>query len=246
MPPRILVVRSGTRSVLEEGAPAGVEIVERVSHAVEPVSTPGETPEEPVDLALFTSRVAVARALGRTAPGDLRRRLSSARIAAVGPSTAAALREAGLEPSIVAAGSSQALLDALPARLDGLRALWLCGEDADDRLERGLADRGARVERRVVYRKIPAPADPSLEREVLDRPFSAFAATSPAAARWLWESLGPEARARLRATPAVALGPSTRAALAERGISRIETTAAASLSEALRVLTALAGGGAPK
>jgi uroporphyrinogen-III synthase len=68
------------------------------------------------------------------------------------------------------------------------------------------------------------------------------AATSPAAARWLWDGLGESERARLRGTPAVALGASTRAALAERGISRIEITPGAGFREALRMLAALAAG----
>lgn len=246
MPPRVLVVRSGTRSVLEGGAPSGIEVVERVSHRVEPVAATEAGEGPPADLAIFTSRVAVAHALGEPAATGLRGRLSGARIAAVGASTAAALRDLSIEAHTVARGSSAALLAALPARLDGIRVLWPCGEDAGEGLERELAGRGASVERRVVYRKVPVPADAALGREILERPFAAFAATSPAAVRWLWRGLDDQGRGRLRATPAVALGPSTRAALAERGISRIETTAEVSFAEALRMLAALADAAAPK
>ena len=244
MPPRVLVVRSGTRSVLEESVPAGIDVVERVSHRIEPVPAADAAPAEPPDLAVFTSRVAVTHALGEGAPGALRGRLTPARLAAVGRATAEAIRAAGRDPAIVAGGSAAALLEMLPAAMTGVRVLWPCGDDADAALERELERRGARVERCVVYRKVPAPGDPRLGREILDRPFAAFAATSPSAVRWLWESLGEAERDRLRETPAVALGPSTRAALAERGISRIETTADASFGEALRVLAALAAGAA--
>jgi len=244
MPARVLVVRSGTRSVLEEAVPQGIDVVERVSHRIEPVPVAPVAPAEPPDLAIFTSRVAVAHALGEGAPAALRSRLAGARLAAVGRATAEALRVAGRDPALVAAGSAAALLEILPPAMTGARVLWPCGEDADAALERELERRGARVERCVVYRKVPAPGDPRLGREILDRPFAAFAATSPAAVRWLWESLDEPERARLRETPAVALGPSTRAALAERGISRIETTAEASFADALRVLAALAAGAA--
>lgn len=240
MPSRVLVVRSGTRSVLEGGAPPGVEVVERVTHSIEPVAS--REPPGPADLAIFTSRVAVSHALGAAAVAPLREALRGARIAAVGPSTAAALREAGIEADLVAGGSADALLAILPSRLDGRRVLWPCGEDAGDRLAHELARRGARVERRVVYRKVPARADAALSREIVERRFAAFAATSPAAFAWLWEGLGEEGRSRLRATPAVALGPSTRAALSERGISRIETAAEATFPQALKMLAALAAG----
>src|SRR5205823_3037703 len=145
----------------------------------------------------------------------------------VGRATAEALRAAGREPAIVAGGSAAALLKALPAAMAGTRVLWPCGEDADPALAAELARRGAHVERRFVYRKIPAPPDPALAREILARPFAAFAATSPSAVRWLWDAIGDAERARLRDTPAVALGAATRAALAERGISRIEIAAEA-------------------
>lgn len=237
---RVLVVRSGTRSVLEDGVPEGVEFVERVSHSVEAVADAASGPLDPPDLVVFTSRIAVAHALGEAAPAALRGTLTRARVAAVGRATAEALRVAGREPEIVAGGSAAALLGALPAAMAGTRVLWPCGEDADAAFAGELARRGARVDRRVVYRKVPAPADPALGREILARPFAAFAATSPAAVRWLWDGIGDAERARLRETPAVALGAATRAALAERGISRIEIAPEARFGEALRSLAALA------
>jgi len=246
MPPRVLVVRSGTRSVFEGGAPAGIEVIERVSHSVEPVRGEDPPSAERPDLAVFTSRIAVAQALGAGAPAGLRRRLEGVRIAAVGRATAEALRDVGVAPAVVAEGSAAALLDALPPAMRGAGVLWPCGEDASEELSRGLERRGARVERRVVYRKVPAPADPSIAREIAERPFAAFAATSPSALVWLWDGLGDAERARLRGTPAVALGPATQAAMRERGISRIETTSAARFADLIEMLAGLAGGVAPK
>ncbi|HTY41263.1 MAG TPA: uroporphyrinogen-III synthase [Thermoanaerobaculia bacterium] len=242
MRPRALVVRSGAKAFSASGAAGPVEVVERVSHRIERVEPPEQALRGPFDVAIVTSRSAVAEGLAGDKGRPLRQALASARVVAVGPATAEALREAGIEPADVAAGSGAAVLERLAARLDGRRILLPCGEDADGRLPAALEARGASVSRCVLYRKIAAPPDPGLAAEVVARPFAAFAATSPAAVRWLWDGLGEAARARLRETPAVALGPSTRAALESRGVARVEVAGEPSFAEARRLLAALAAG----
>jgi uroporphyrinogen-III synthase len=246
MLPRALVVRSGARSVLESGAPASIEILERVSHRIEPLEPDPSDLAAPADMAVFTSQVAVAQGLAGRGGEALRRCLAAARIVAVGPATAAALRSAGLVPEVIAGGSAESLLAALPEGLEGLRVVLPCGEDASAALPRALQERGAAVTRRVVYRKVSNPPDSALAAEILARPFAAFCATSPAAARWLFESAGPRGLEQLRTTPAVALGPSTRAFLADRGVVRIEVAEEAAFSSALRLLETLATGPAGK
>jgi len=242
MRPRALVVRSGARSVLESEAPASIEILERVSHRIELLEADSSQLAAPADLAVFTSQIAVALGLaGRGGPA-LRRCLAAARIVAVGPATAAALRSAGLVPEVIAGGSVESALEVLPERLEGLRVILPCGEDASTALPQALQERGAAVTRWVVYRKVANPPDAALAVEILERPFAAFCATSPAAARWLFEGAGARGLERLRATPAVALGPSTRAFLAERGVARIEVAEEAAFSSALRLLETLATG----
>lgn len=244
--PRVLVVRSGARSLRDFADAARVELVELVSHTIEPVDPDRGALESAADLAIVTSQLAVAEGLGGAAGEALRRRLGTVRLVAVGEGTAAALRSAGFEPHRVAEGSSEAVLAALPGSLAGVRVLLPCGEDASMVLAEALASRGAVVTRCVLYRKVARPLDPSLEADVVGRPFAAFCATSPSAARWLLESAGARGREGLRSTPAVALGPSTRAFLLDEGIRRVEVAAEARYAEAMRLLEALADSATPK
>lgn len=243
--PRVLVVRSGVRPFLGS-ASVGLEIVEVVSHRIEPVEASPEIFSEPADFVVFTSQVAVERVLVPELEAAFRLCAREGRIAAVGAATEAALRARGLPPDIVARGSAQSLLELLPANLSGRCVLLPCGEDASDELPDGLRGRGGRVVRAVVYRKVANLADPLLDREVLDRPFAAFCATSPAAVHWLLTGVGPAAAERLCATPAVALGPSTRRALETRGVKKIEVSPQARFAAAARMLEALASAEASK
>lgn len=237
--PRVLVVRSGEGPFPSSGGEARLDVVERVSHTIETVE-PGPAVSGSFGLAVFTSRIAVRRGLAGPAGEALRRAIETARIVAVGEATAEALRARDVAPDLVAAGSAQAVLDDLPERLDGVKTLLPCGEDASPHLYRVLAARGADVTRCIVYRKISRPPDRDLESEILDQPFRAFCATSPAAARWLFESAGARGLDVLLATAAVALGPSTRAYLEHRGVSRISVPNRPGFHDALGLLAALA------
>jgi uroporphyrinogen-III synthase len=190
-------------------------------------------------MALFTSRIAVARALegalGAAVRGCVRRK----GIVAVGPATGAALLAAGIVPALVAAGSAASVLEALALRLDGVVILFPCGEDALAELPAGLEARGARVHRVVVYRKVANPPPAELSDELRGRPFSAACATSPAAARWLFAALEPEDAERLRGTPWAVLGPETRRCLESLGVRRI-ALAGARFPAALALLEKLA------
>jgi uroporphyrinogen-III synthase len=242
MRPRVLVVRSGAnpfRSAEDAGA---VELVEWVSHAIEPVEPPQESaPGERPAFAIFTSRISVERAAGDPRLSWLWAAVRSApRVLAVGPATAQALRARGIEPSSVAEGSGEDLLEGLPKELAGSRVLLPCGQDAAGELADGLRRRGARVDRVVVYRKIATRRPIDLQDEILARPFAAFCATSPSAARWLFDGLSEEAAQTLRETPAVVLGPSTRRFLESAGVDRILVTADARFAAARHWLEVLA------
>ena len=114
-------------------------------------------------LVAFTSRYAVAALLERLlARGADARRLAHARLAAIGRSTAAALRVRGLAADIVAREeNSGGLLAAMCATgpLAGERVLLPCSSLADDTLPRALRDAGAEVTTATAYRNVPA-ADP--------------------------------------------------------------------------------------
>jgi uroporphyrinogen-III synthase len=239
--PRVLVVRSGANPFVHLAPSARVEIVEKVSHTIEPVQPAGVI-ECPCDLVIFTSQVAVERAFGDPAlSARFREAVAGARLIAVGPVTSEALVGRGLRVDLVAKGSAESVLEQLPDRLTGQRVLLPCGEDAAAELPERLRARGARATRLVLYRKIPTPPDPALAREILERPFAAFCATSPSAGSWLFTGVGEAAAAKLRATPAVVLGRFTRRLLESHGVRRIEVTGEARFSEAVAALEHLAG-----
>lgn len=239
--PKVLVVRSGANPFASVGESSVVEVVEKVSHAIEPLD-PGEEPfASPARLTIFTSQVSVERCASEPGLSDrLRRAIAGAEVAAVGTMTAEALRRHGIEPQIVGKGSAESILQSLPDDLRGWRVLLPCGEDAFSELPEGLRHRGARVASAVLYRKVPRPREKDFEREVVERPFAAFLTTSPSAAIWLFERLPEAYSARLRATPAVVLGRFTRRLLETYGVERIETAPEARFGAALRTLERLA------
>ena len=102
----------------------------------------------------------VPRLLLERCGGDARA-LAGATVAAVGPGTAAALREAGIVADVVAERSvAEGLLAALPGGLAGVRALVARAEEARDTLPEGLRAAGAEVDVVPLYRtrRGPAPA----------------------------------------------------------------------------------------
>ncbi|HKA36712.1 MAG TPA: uroporphyrinogen-III synthase [Thermoanaerobaculia bacterium] len=241
--PRALVVRSGANPFIQLAPSERLEIVEKVSHTIAPMQPPGVMIESGAKYVVFTSQVSVERAFGDPSLGPLFRKIAEgARAVAVGAATAQALASQGVTADVVAGGSSESILERLPARLDGQRILLPCGEDAPLELQEKLRSRGARVARLVLYRKVPVPKDDLLEMEIVNRPFAAFCTTSPSAAAWLFSGLSETASNRLRSTPAVVLGRFTRRFLESHGVSRIEMTEEARFSEAVKLLEHLAAG----
>ena len=121
------------------------------------------------DWILVTSRNAVAPLLRRLAGEPLR-------VGAIGPGTAEALRERGIEPDFVAERSTQeGLADELPEPRS--RVLHAAAEDARDVLVRELG-----AERIPLYRTVPVERDsfPDVDLVVLS---SASAAKALAALR---------------------------------------------------------------
>ena len=236
---RALVVRSGANPFVSLEASSRIEIVEKVSHIIEPIQP--ELSLEPADLVIFTSQVAVERTLGDPSLAPrFREAAAGARIVAVGTATGEALSARGISTDVEAGGSGESVLERLPGNLGGQRVLLPCGEDAAVDLPEQLRSRGAHVLRWVLYRKVPSPRDAGLEREILEYPFAAFCTTSPSAARWLFAGLGELAARRLRETPAVVLGRFTRRFLESHGVVRILVTEEARFSEAVAMLEDLA------
>ena len=239
---QVLVVRSGVVPFSEaSGLP--IQVVEKSSHAIEPWISGADALDEPADLAIFTSRVAVRRLFDeRDLLARFQGALARGRIAAVGQGTAEALRAQGISPDLVAAGSSDGILDRLPVRMSGTRVLLPRGADASEELAEGLSHRGARVARLVVYRKVPRPKDPEVDREVGAGAFAAFFTSSPSAALWLFNGLSPESMDRIRRIPAAVLGRFTQRYLESHGIERVEVAREATFAAAAEVLLRLAAG----
>lgn len=237
MKARLLVVRSGERLFPSSLVPA-LEVVERRSHAIE--TLPAEPVKRPFDFAIFTSRSAADRFLARE---DLLSTLPG-RVLAVGPATAERFRSALSVEVEEGGGSVRTLLRKLPRDLSGTRVLVPQGEDADPELQRELAGRGSEVVSLLLYRKVRLPYDHELDSSITAQPsLVAFCATSPSAARWLFEGAGEAARARLKRTIAIALGETTRNALSARRVARVEVARPPTFERVARIATELGGRG---
>ncbi|HKB70918.1 MAG TPA: uroporphyrinogen-III synthase [Thermoanaerobaculia bacterium] len=168
-----------------------------------------------VDRVIFTSRNAVDifRRGGATFP-------ATARYYAVGASTRAALGKMGLAADAPEDASASSLLAELPESLAGEYVFWPHGDDADLSLVENLKRRGATVFAPVVYRKVKLRFPADLAEPIAARAFSAFACTSAAAARWLFDGRSPAERKALGSVPAAVLGASTAGELKRLGVKK--------------------------
>jgi uroporphyrinogen-III synthase len=241
MSPRcVLVVRSGPRPF---GSVDGAELLEYVSHTIEPLSPDAADWSGRFDTVVVTSQTAVEQIARDAARADaLRSILETASLYAVGESTAELLQLHGFSPDRVAAGSARSILESLAGSAAGRRVLWPSGEEASLDLVSLLRERGTEVRRIVLYRKRAAAQGPGLSAEVVARRPVAFCATSPSAADWLFAGLEPEAAEHLRATPGVALGNPTLERLAALGVETVQVAPEARFRSAGTLLARLASG----
>jgi uroporphyrinogen-III synthase len=204
------------------------------SHRIELTSTTFPFGKR-IDRVVFTSRNSV-RALVRAGTPFL----PGAIVHAVGPATAQALREAGVEPSApTGAASAEGLLAGLPENLGGESIFWPHGEDSDESLAAGLRRRGADVLAPVVYRKEPLPFPEDLPEEIRRGGFGAYACTSGAAARWLAANLDRPEKEALLPLPAAALGAPTARELSALGARRVAVSPEASFESLAATLLRL-------
>ncbi len=138
------------------------------------------------------------------------RDLAGPRIAAIGPGTAAALREHGVEPDVV---PERSVAEGLVAALDGLdvrRALLARGEEGREVLPDALRERGAEVDVLALYRTVPEPLDEAARAAALGADDLVFASAS--AARAFHAAAGTLDGPRL-----VSIGPATSEAIRALG-----------------------------
>ena len=113
------------------------------------------------DWVVFTSANGVEAVFGRLASaGKDARDLGRRKVAAIGPVTAQALRERGVEPALVPAEYvAEAILASL-GEVRGLRFLLPRADIAREALAAGLRDRGAVVTEVTAYRTVGAAGPP--------------------------------------------------------------------------------------
>ena len=130
----------------------GARVVECPTIRIEPIE--GEPLRgSDFDLVCLTSPNAPRLLLDRLG-GDARS-LAGCRVAAVGPGTAAALRDCGIVADVVAERSiGEGLVEALGPDLRGVRVLVARAEEARDTLPEGLRAAGALVEVVPLYRTL--------------------------------------------------------------------------------------------
>jgi uroporphyrinogen III methyltransferase/synthase len=187
----------------------GARVVECPTIRVEPIA--GEPLRgSDYDLVCVTSPNAPRLLLDRLG-GDARS-LAGCRVAAVGPGTAAALRECGIVADVVAERSvGEGLVEALTPELRGLRVLVARAEEARDTLPEGLAAAGASVVVVPLYRtvrEVPRDLESALSADAV-----AFSAASTV--RNFVAAVDGRSLERVRA---ISIGPVTSEACRANGI----------------------------
>jgi uroporphyrinogen III methyltransferase/synthase len=184
----------------------GATVVEAPAIAIEPL--PVEVPDlSAYDLLCVTSPNGATRLLEEVRDA---RELAGPVIAAIGPGTARALRDGGIQADIIPPRSvAESLVETL-AEVPVTRALIARAQEARDVLPEALEARGAHVDILALYRTISAPLDDAARSAVDGADYATF--TSASAVRNVLE-----AGATLNGPRLVSIGPATSAMLREHG-----------------------------
>ncbi len=216
----LTVLLTRDEGLAEELRDLGADV--RVAEVLSYEAVPFEADPAAFDWIVFTSRRAVAYS---ALPLD-----SGPRVACVGPATGEAIRERGGSVDLMPAShNATALADALIAEgsVAGARVLFPASAAALSVIEEKLGAAGAKVTRVTAYR--PVLNDAIAPEELLGADVVVFLAPSAVAA---FEELLGEFK-----SPALAIGPTTAAALIERGVTPLTapTSDRPGLIEALRM-----------
>lgn len=186
---------------------AVIQAIGRLSHA---------------DMAIFTSVNGVHAAWDYLMQAGRDARALPQRVVAVGPSTAAALRQIGIIADLMPEEfTSDKLSQAIQSHLGdvtGLRVMLLRAQIARPALRTGLEQAGAQVEDVAMYQTRPPSALPAEALTALseDR-ISLITFTSASTANNLFNLLPPDLREKVRHLPKLSIGPVTTQALASLG-----------------------------
>jgi uroporphyrinogen III methyltransferase / synthase len=174
----------------------------------------GPAPElEGYDLVCLTSPNGARLLFERLAgAGRDARAFAGIRVAAIGPGTAAALREHGLIADVVPERFvAEGLVEALAA-VPVSRALVARAAEARDVLPDALRERGAEVDVLALYETVAEPMSAGQREGVAEADYVTF--TSSSTVRFFFEAVGDGLSPRTRL---VSIGPVTSDALRERG-----------------------------
>ncbi len=190
----------------------GADVLEAPAIRIEPIAGPAPQIDK-YDLICLTSPNGVALLFERLAAEGLdARSLHGARVAAIGPGTAATLREHGVIADVVPERSvAEGLVEAL-ADVPVSRALVARAAEARDVLVDALRERGAEVDVVALYETVAEPLSDAHRDAVARADYVTF--TSSSTVRFLFEAVGDGIGDRTRL---VSIGPVTSAALRERG-----------------------------
>jgi uroporphyrinogen III methyltransferase / synthase len=166
------------------------------------------------DLVCLTSPNGVRLLFERlAAAGQDARALAGARVAAIGPGTAAALRDYGVIADLVPDRFvAEGLIEAL-ADVPVTRALIARAAGARDVLPEALRSRGAEVDLVALYETVAEPLGAEQLRAIEAADYVTF--TSSSTVRFFVDAIGDRLSPRTRL---VSIGPVTSAALRERGL----------------------------
>ncbi|MDH5590750.1 MAG: uroporphyrinogen-III synthase [Gemmatimonadota bacterium] len=146
------------------------------------------------------------------------------RVAAVGPSTATALRSAGYVPDVVGRGAGAsglaAAVDAVES-LAGRRVLFPAGDRALPTVEDEFGAVGATVERVEAYRTVVVPPRADGVRAALAGGVDAVTFASPSSVEALAATFDGDLADALSGVAVCAVGPTTARALRDRGVHEV-------------------------
>jgi len=148
---RIVVTRPESKSLADELERLGAEVT--IVPLIEIRPAEGRALEDAIDTLSSYDRLVLTSVNGVAAVAKGLTGVAGSQIAAVGPVTAAAIQELGIEPAFVAKRASDDIAEGL-GDLTGKRVLLPQADIAEPHLAEELRGRGANVETVVAYRTI--------------------------------------------------------------------------------------------
>ena len=198
------------------------------------------------DWIAFTSANAVRALVDRAdAIGVDRGILGQARLAVVGPATAAAVVETLRAPDVVPAVHTAEGLAREMTDVGSGRVLLPRGDLASDTLPQALRQRGAFIDEVIVYRTVPGEGVPGIIARVRDGAVDALLFASASAVRFVAEALE-TTRDRVPWPLAVCLGPVTAEAAHDAGFANVVVAPGTSQNDLIDSAAAWFTQGTPK